>query len=50
MELNYNVLWIEYDGFMTDNENKNKTINETTKTGWEKGKTFKGLKDKTNDK
>ena len=54
MKQDNNILRKEYDGFMTDNENnnetENKTINETIKSGWEKGKTFEGLKDKNNDK
>ena len=33
-----------------ENKNENETIKETTKLGWEKGKSFEGLKDKKNDK
>ena len=49
MKQDNDILRIEYDGFVTDNENKkeneNKTTKETTKSGWEKGKSFEGLKD-----
>ena len=40
------ILRIEYNGFVTDNKNKRQTekkvINETTKSVWEKGKSFEG--------
>ena len=54
MKQDNNILRIEYDGFVTDNENKkgneNETTKETTKLGWENGKSFEGLKDKKQDK
>ena len=54
MKQDNHILRIEYDRFVTDNENKkeneNKTIKETTKLGWEKGKYYEGLKDKKGDK
>ena len=54
MKQDNDILRIEYDGFVTDNENKkeneNETTKETTKSGWENGKSFEGLKDKKQDK
>ena len=50
MKQDNNILRIEYDRFVTDNKNKkkneNKTTKETIKSGWEKGKSYEGLKDK----